>query len=206
MSTITSLEALRNIVGKPHEMTANKLHTQLTEQARQFIARAPLLFIATSNKDGIPTVSPKGDPAGFVSVENDGSLLLPERPGNKLLLSFENLLSNPGIGLIFVIPGMEETLRVTGQAELIHDEALNQRFSVNNKPAILVTKVTVQQCFFHCAKAFKRSKSWQPEYWPEPFKVSFGEELAGKAKGIKRKAMTSAIDLAVKADYKKNLY
>lgn len=208
MTQITDVAALRALLGKPHKLTASKIYDHVNPQAAELISRSTLLMMATSGTDGATTVSPKGDPAGFVKVKDKNTLLLPERPGNKLLHSFENLLQNPQLGVIFMVPGCDETLRVNGQARLLNDPALNEQFTVQKKPALLVIEITVQQSFFHCAKAFKRSKAWQPEHWPAPMKVSMGEEIANAAAAnkIARKALSAAVNSAVKSNYKNDLY
>ena len=207
MAEITTIEALRAHMGDAHELTQAKITDGLFEEARDFIARAPLIMIATVSKDGLPTVSPKGDAPGFVAIKDDKTLLIPERPGNRLCHGLTNVIDTGTIGLIFLIPGQEETLRVTGRAVIKDDADLCARFEARGKPALLVQEVTIETCFFHCAKAFKRSQTWNPESWGEPLKISFGDiiaRLAGK-KGVTKFAMGKAVDLSVKADYKTNL-
>lgn len=207
MRKIDSLAELREVLGKPHPFTQQKIYDHLDDTAKTFIQATPLLFLSTVNKDGRPTVSPKGDAAGFVSVVDSHRLIIPERPGNKLMMGFENVLDNGRIGLIFVQPGVEETLRVNGRAELCFDDEQQQAMAANGKPALLLIRVTVEEAFFHCAKAFKRSKAWQPEQWGEGTKVSFGEQIsqAKLGKGLAAKAAAKLIDREVEKDYQKNL-
>lgn len=206
MKRIESIEQLRNLLGEPHSLTQQKISSELTLEARDFIGRSALVFIATTGGDDV-TVSPKGDQAGFVRIVDDRTLLIPERPGNKLLHGLSNILRTGSIGLLFVIPGTEETLRVNGNAFLFEDKETCRDMAANGKPALLLINVDVKECFFHCAKAFKRSKSWQPASWQAPQKISFGEQIARNAAGGKlgRAAVAKAVDTAVKLDYKINL-
>lgn len=207
MRPITSVEALREKLGKPHPFTQEKIYDHLDDTAQGFIAATPLLFLSTVNADGRPTVSPKGDEAGFVQVVDEKTLIIPERPGNKLMIGFGNIIHNGRIGLIFVQPGVEETLRVNGRAQLFEDDAQQQALAANGKPALLLIKVEVEEAFFHCAKAFKRSKAWKPEEWGEGTKVSFGQQIAQAklGKNIAAKAAAKLIDREVEKDYKHNL-
>lgn len=204
---ISNVEQLRKHMGEPHKLTTQKIYSQLFADATCFIQKSPLLFMATSNAQGKVTVSPKGDAAGFVRVADGNTLLIPERPGNKLLHGLDNILQSGEIGLIFVLPGTEETLRVNGSASLFTDEDVCAELAANGKSAQLIIQVSVRECFFHCAKAFKRSQSWQPDSWPEKQKISFGKQIAANATGntISAKAVSLAVDQAVKIDYKINL-
>jgi PPOX class probable FMN-dependent enzyme len=208
MKKITSEEELRALLGKPHAMTQQKIYDHLNDRAQDFINRSPLFFIASYGSQGGATVSPKGDAPGLINIIDQHTLIIPDRPGNKLLHGHSNILQTGQIGLIFLIPGTEETLRINGSAELFTDDALSQTLKANGKPALLLIQVTIEQCFFHCAKAFKRSQAWHPEAWPEPFHVSFGKEIAGNSKKggkIAAKATEMVVEQAVKADYKFNL-
>jgi PPOX class probable FMN-dependent enzyme len=206
MKRIESIEQLRKLLGEPHSLTQQKISSALTPEARKFIERCTLLFMATTGDDDI-TVSPKGDQAGFIRILNDHSLLIPERPGNKLLHGLSNILRTGRIGLLFVVPGTEETLRVNGSAFLYEDHEACREMASNGKPALLLIKVEVEECFFHCAKAFKRSNAWLPASWQQPQKISFGAQIArNAARGkLSRVAIEKAVDAAVKVDYKINL-
>jgi len=122
--------------------------------------------IATKGADGLIEVSPKGDPAGFVTVLDEKTLAIPDRLGNKRVDTIENLLVNADVGLIFLIPGFGYTLRVSGRACVVRDDALAKRLAVNDKPPTLILIVMVEEAFWHCAKCIGRSKLWQPEAWP----------------------------------------
>lgn len=204
MSPITDLRTLQErIGGEPHPAIPHKILEQIDERARAFIAQSPFVMLSTSDDTGSPDVSPKGDEPGFVWVEDPTSLWVPDRPGNKLIMGFRNLLSNPRAALLFVIPGTEETLRVTGRATIHDNPEVLARLAARGKPALLAMHLEVEQCFFHCAKAFKRSRLWQPDSWPEKFRVSFGDILAPKL-GIGDDGARD-IDALVEQDYKENL-
>ena len=178
MAVIDSLARVREIVGEPSAQVPCKIHDRLNARAQAFIARSPMLFIATVDEHGQPTVSPKGDAPGFVRVVDEQTLQIPERKGNKLVFSLQNMLANPRAGLIFLVPGTGETLRVSGRVTLLDDAGLCASFVERGKPALLVTQITVTQCYFHCAKALLRSSLWRPDTWAEPMNISFGDEIA----------------------------
>jgi len=200
---IVNLEELRAVIGEPNPLTSVKLWRKLEPAAVDFIKASPFLLLSTADRDGNQDVSPKGDGAGFVAVENENTLAIPDRKGNRLLFGLENILENPQVGMIFLVPGTEETLRVNGRAELTSDPAILKRLSARGQPALLAIRVRVDQCFFHCAKAFKRSRLWEQDSWPERQKVSFGKMLAAKTGG--GDSMAARIDAGIEEDYKKNL-
>jgi PPOX class probable FMN-dependent enzyme len=200
---ITTVDQLTAIIGTPNPIVPKKLLTALDENAIAFIRRAPFLVIGTSDADGNQDVSPKGDGPGFVAVEDDRTLLIPERKGNKLMFGFRNVLANPHVGLIFMVPGTNETLRVNGVAELTAEPAVLERLAARGAPALLAMRVTVRECFFHCAKAFIRSALWKPETWGERVPISFGKMLAARA-GMDEGGARQ-IDRAIEQDYKENL-
>ncbi|OGK89210.1 MAG: hypothetical protein A2X50_08885 [Candidatus Rokubacteria bacterium GWF2_70_14] len=123
--------------------------------------------MATADAQGRCDVSPKGDAPGFVHVLDDTHLAIPDRPGNKRLDGMRNLVANPRVGLIFLVPGMEETLRVNGRASIVRDDDLLERLSAQGKRPRLAVVVEVEECFLHCAKAMKRSGLWEPARWPD---------------------------------------
>ncbi|WP_339680693.1 pyridoxamine 5'-phosphate oxidase family protein [Cyclobacterium marinum] len=164
---IETLEELRGVMGFPRELVQKKSINFIDEHCKSFIGKSPMLFISTANKEGSCDVSPRGDPAGFVDVLDEQYLVIPERPGNKRCDSLVNILSNPQVGLIFIIPGLKETLRINGKAILIRDKDLLQKYQVNGKNPEIGIIVEVEECFIHCAKAFLRSKLWEPEAWPD---------------------------------------
>jgi PPOX class probable FMN-dependent enzyme len=167
-NVVRSIGELRAIVPAPAAgaRTLLKERTTLDAHCRAFIAQSPLLLMATSDADGRCDVSPKGDMPGFVSVLDEHRLAIPDRPGNRRLDGMQNLLANPHVGLIFLIPGRDETLRINGRAWITRDPEILQRSAVQGKTPLLSIGVEVEQCFFHCAKAFLRAHIWAPEGWP----------------------------------------
>jgi uncharacterized protein len=202
---ITSESELEGVIGEPMEWVRCKIFTELDAVMREFIRRSPLVFVSTVDGEGQVDISPKGDPAGFVTVDEAGNLYIPERPGNQLAFGFRNILRNGEIGLIFLVPNQRETLRVKGRATLHRDPDLLQEMQVNGKPALMYTGVAVSECFIHCGKALIRSKLWQPEQW-----ASAGESLAARQfAGILRDGSEEAYETTknnLNDIYKKELY
>jgi len=203
MAKIESTDTLRKLIGFPSEMVPHKIHRELNARAIGFIGKSPMLMLSTADAHGNATVSPKGDPPGFVHVEDSRTLLIPERKGNKLIFSLSNILANPAVGLVFLVPGTCETLRVQGQAELLDDADLCAKVPARGNEALLVIRIRVTECYFHCAKAFLRSDLWNPQTWPEKINISFGEEIAQNA-GIARESIRE-FDQAVAGRYKTDL-
>ena len=125
------------------------------------------MLLATADGNGNADISPKGDPPGFVKIINKHTLAIPDRPGNYRADSMENILQNPNVGLIFLIPGKTETLRVGGTASIVRDKDLRDSMSVNGRSPELAIVVDVTEAFFHCSKCMVRSKLWKPEHWPD---------------------------------------
>jgi uncharacterized protein len=200
IETVAQLQAL---LGEPNPTTPKKLHSTLDQAAINYIRRSPFLVLATADAQGNEDASPKGDGPGFVAVEDEHTLLIPERKGNRLMFSLRNILANPQVGMIFLVPGTDETFRVNGTAELSDDPDLLVRLSARGAPALLAIRVTVRECFFHCAKAFIRSQLWKPETWQERQKISFGKMLTAKVGGGDE--LAQQIDQAIAHDYKHNL-
>ncbi|KAB2329932.1 pyridoxamine 5'-phosphate oxidase family protein [Cytobacillus depressus] len=163
--TISSEEELRELLGTPSRNVANKVINHLDHHCREFIAKSPIVFISTADANGHCDSSPRGDAPGFVHLLDDQYLVIPERPGNKRMDSLRNIIANPYIGLIFVIPGLEETLRVNGKAAIIKDSNILKKMEAHGKTPMLGIAVQVEECYIHCAKAFKRSKLWHHETW-----------------------------------------
>jgi len=200
---IESAEALRAIIGEINPAVQVKINTAIDEFARAFIARSPFVVLSTSDRNGRQDVSPKGDGPGFVAVESDTTLLIPDRKGNRLVYGLQNIIDNPHVGVLFLVPGTGETLRVNGTATLTADPAVCHRLAARGQPAQLAIRVTVAECFFHCAKAFLRAQLWKPESWPENLRISFGKMLAPKFGGDAQLADT--IDQMIDEDYRTNL-
>ena len=154
---------LRETMGEPMEIAQKKCIGVLDGHCKAFIERSPFLCIGTSAADGRADVSPRGDPPGFVQVLDDNTLFIPDRPGNNRLDTMTNIIENPNVGLIFLVPGFDDTLRVNGKATIVRDDALAQATVVNGREPKVGIKVEVREAFLHCAKAFKRSRLWDPE-------------------------------------------
>ena len=158
---------IRAVIGVPPDGVVKKEITTLNEHARKFIGRCPFILISSAGADGRMDVSPKGDPPGFVQVLDEKTLAIPDRLGNRRIDTFKNLLSNDQIGILFLIPGKQETLRVSGHAIIVRDAPLRESMAVNGRVPDFATVVEVEQVFFHCAKCIIRSKLWTPTAWPE---------------------------------------
>jgi PPOX class probable FMN-dependent enzyme len=200
---ITTVAQLRERMGHPNRVTPLKLLKEIDDAAADFIRRAPFIALGTADADGNQDVSPKGDAPGFVEVVDRSTLLIPDRQGNKLLFGLENILANPRVGILFIAPPTNETLRVNGTAELTCDPSILESLAARGKPAQIAIRVRVRECFFHCAKAFIRSDLWNHKTWPAAHKISFGKYLAAKMGGSEDDA--HRIDAAVEQDYKTNL-
>jgi len=203
VAVIEQFEQVRAVLGEPSPATWRKIQSRLNRRMIAFIERSPLVMLATVDDEGFPTVSPKGDAAGFVKVPDEGTLLLPERKGNKLAFSFRNLLTNDRAGLIFMVPGTPETLRVHGRCQVLHDAEMGRAMASDTQDALLIVEMQVTRCYFHCAKAFLRSGAWKPDSWGPRQTVSFGEEIHGT--GSESRASAKALDEAVQARYQTDL-
>ena len=178
MEFITSREELRRHYRDASGNAVRKELKAIDAHSRSFIGRSPFVLIGSQDGAGNADVTPKGDKPGFVAVLDDTTLAIPDRPGNNRLDTWENIIAHPAVGLLFLIPGMNETLRVNGTARLTADEALRTRFAIDGKLPISVLVVTVKACYMHCAKAFMRSELWKPETWPDRSKLpTLGEIL-----------------------------
>lgn len=158
-------EKLREIYGPPGTRAAAKVIKTFDSHCRQFIEHATFLILATSDGRNLD-VSPKGDPAGFVTVETDTTLLIPDRPGNNRIDGLMNILAHPQVALLFLIPSVDETLRVNGTAEISDDPELCARFAMKGRAPKTVVRVTADEIYTHCGKAPLRSGLWKPETWP----------------------------------------
>lgn len=165
-TTVQSERELRDLYGMPGERAVLKQHATIDAHFRAFIAQAPFLLLATSNAAGQCDVSPKGDVPGFVHVLDDTHLVIPDRPGNNRLDGLVNILQNPHVGVIFLIPGQEHTLRVNGRAWIVRDDEILAGLTVQGKQPRSAIGIEVEECFLHCPKAFKRSGLWDSARWP----------------------------------------
>lgn len=165
--TLDTEEQLRALLGAPAELVVSKVVDRLNPLTRRFIEHSPFLCLASSDAAGNCDVSPRGDPRGFVRILDDRTLIVPERPGNRLADSLRNVLQNPKVGLLFVIPGVTDTFRVNGRATLTTDAALLAPSVVEGKVPVLGLLLDIEAAFIHCSKAFLRSKLWDPSTFVE---------------------------------------
>ena len=162
---VNTADGLREIVGHPNSYVANKVGNRLTAVQQDWLAHSPLGFVVTTDAQGRVDVSPKGDPPGFVHVIDDTTIAIPERPGNKRVDGYLNVLQRPYVGTLFLIPGRGDTLRINGTARILADADYFDAMTVKGKRPILALEIDVEEVFFHCAKAFLRSDAWDPSTW-----------------------------------------
>lgn len=180
---VTTEEELRAILGHPKQRTVDKVVTSLDETSRRFIAASPFLLIASVMEVGLVDVSPKGDPAGFVRVLDDTTLAIPDRLGNRRGDTLVNILRNPNVGLVFLIPGVTHTLRVSGQATIVRDTELRESLAFDGKLPDHAIVVAVEHVLAHCPKCMTRSGLWRPDSWGDPTEVpTLAETLVAHAK------------------------
>ncbi len=201
---ITNEEQLRATLGYPSEIVTRKTINYIDEHCRNFIENSPFITIATSDLQGNFDVSPKGDPAGFVKILDDKTLAIPDRPGNAKADTLTNIIKNPNVGLIFLIPGVRETLRVNGEALIVTDESVLELLICDGKKPSFAIIVKVKEAFMHCAKCMIRSKLWQNS---ETLKV---RPVASLAKALvdhgKLDISVQELDDRIKNDEQTNLY
>ncbi len=164
---ITTAAQVRDVLGQPSERVLKKEVSALDGHCRAFIAKSPFVLVSSCDAAGNMDVSPKGDPPGFVRVLDDRTLAIPDRPGNRRADTFRNLIENPRVGLLFLIPGKQETLRVAGAALIVRDRWVREPMAVAGKLPDFALVVTVTEAFFHCAKCIIRSKLWDGAAWPD---------------------------------------
>jgi uncharacterized protein len=200
--------ALRGLYPPTHTLALQKSLSALDPHARAFIRRSPFLTIGTQNRDGRADVSPRGDPAGFVAVLDDRTLAIPDRPGNNRLDTLANILANPSVGLLFLVPGFDDTLRINGTAHLSTEPELLQRMAVNDRVPMLAIVVRVAEVFLHCAKAFRRSRLWDPEARQDRSEMpSLVKMILDQTTGApKDAAEMRRIDEGLEADYRASMY
>jgi len=207
ISVINTLEELRAIHGEVPAGVAAKVQSRLDRHSRNFLQRSPFLILATSSSEG-NDASPRGDKPGFVEVLDDTTLLIPERPGNRLADSLTNIVSNPAAGLIIMIPGMNETLRINGRAIITDDGKLLEKVAFKGKSPTLGIIIDIEQVYFHCAKALIRSSLWNPEFhMPRGEFPTLGKILLDQITGKdSSQAEVSALDANLQKDAETNLY
>jgi uncharacterized protein len=165
IAEIATEDELRSLLGAVQPAALAKERTALHELDRQWLAASPFCLVATADADGRCDVSPKGDPAGFTLVLDDTTIAIPERPGNRRADGLRNILTNPQIGLIYLLPGRGDTLRINGRARLVRDAPFFDKLVVKGHRPVLAVVVEIEQIFHHCSKAFLRSSLWQPQTW-----------------------------------------
>lgn len=164
---MTGAAELRAAVGAPSDLVVAKQLDRIDRHARTFIASAPLVVVASADAEGRCDASPRGGPPGFVRIIDDTTLLIPDRKGNRRIDTMLNIAANPHIGLLFLVPGVDETLRVNGRADTTTDDTLLADCAFNGRPPAMGIVVAVQEVFFHCARAFLRAGLWDPDRWPD---------------------------------------
>lgn len=199
---ITNEKELRDIVGYSSPLVSKKTIHELDSHCKEFIHHSPMIFISTSDNNGKCDVSPRGDRAGFIHIIDNKHFVIPERPGNRRLDSILNILSNPHIGIIFIIPRLEETLRINGTACVIKDPTILESMKANGKVPSFGIGVTVEECYMHCAKAFKRSKLWDQESWQDENELPKPSKILAAHTGAKEEDVSKSL----KESYEKRLY
>lgn len=174
---ITEQADFRKIIGEPSHRIKSKVIDRVDELARRFISAAPFAALSTRRADGGVDITPRGDPAGFAVVLDEKTIALPERPGNRRGDALENILSDPKVGLLFMIPGHNDTIRVSGSARIVQDAALAKRMTVKRHSPELIILIRVERLLCHCPKAFIRASMWEPEGWPDVSEVPSLAEL-----------------------------
>lgn len=174
---ITNAEELHNMVGEPSEQVRNKVISFVDSHVQHYLFMSPLFFLSTSDSADKSDVSPRGDEAGFVKVLDPYRLVYPERPGNRRIDSLLNILSNPSIGMIFLIPGMNEVLRINGRASITKDEGFIASMGWSGKTIGAAVIVDVEECFIHCPRAFKQAGLWSSETWMDKDKLPSTSEM-----------------------------
>jgi uncharacterized protein len=182
-NVICQEDELRSLIGTPAPQTCLKISDRLNEKTRLFIERSPLVCVATADTTGHCDVSPRGDPAGFVRILDDRTLLLPERPGNRLADSLRNLLANPRLGLLFIVPGVSDTFRVNGFGTITTDAELLAPSAVEGKPPKLGVIVDIVEAYTQCSKAFIRSAFWDATRHRDPSTMPTGGEVLRAVQG-----------------------
>ncbi|WP_027133522.1 pyridoxamine 5'-phosphate oxidase family protein [Geminicoccus roseus] len=198
-----TVEEVRESYGEVSTLARDKVMARLDQHARAFIARSPFLVLGTADASGRQDVSPRGDPPGFVRVLDDRTLAVPDRPGNRRIDSLSNVASQPNVSLLFIVPGFDDTLRVNGRARISRDPALLEDLAVQGRPALSALVVNVDEVFMHCAKAFIRSRLWDPDARQDRKSFpSLGRIIADQIAGVDAGQADEAID----DNYRRELY
>ena len=195
--SLASYEKLRTVYKPPAPRAAQKVIDHLDVHCRNFIALSPLCVLSTADADGQADASPRGDPPGFVRVLDKKTLLLPDRPGNNQVDSLQNIVQNRGVGLLFFVPGMNETLRVKGKAEIVTDGELLEASEVGSRAPLSGLKVTVEEAFLHCGRSLIRSRLWDPDVRIDRSQYpTYGQVLADQIAGANAREIDASEDEA----------
>ena len=204
---IGSEDELRAKFGEVSHLASAKSRPALDKYSRQFIGLSPFLVISTADTQGRADLSPRGDPPGFVQVVDDHTILIPDRPGNNRLDTMANIVANPNVGLLFFVPGFEDTLRLNGKARITDDPALLSACTVNGKAPKVGMLVTVDEVFLHCAKALKRSRLWDPDARQDRAQMPSIARIILEQTGTPvAEPEAEKIDAAVEEEYRTALY
>jgi len=200
---VTTYEELREIVPQPLGAAVDKERKELHPLDRRWLAASPFVLIATSAADGTCDVSPKGDPAGFTLVLDDTTIAIPDRAGNRRVDGFENIISNPHVGLIYFLPGRTDTLRINGRARIVKEAPFFDDMIVRGNRPQLALLVEIEEVYHHCSKAFLRSKLWKPETW----NVDAAPSRAELSQALERKDATiEELEKYYGAEYEEKIY
>lgn len=204
---INSEEALRRLYPAMHELALQKLQKELGPHAQAFIRRSPFLCLGTQDLKGRADVSPRGDPPGFVRILDSSTLAIPDRPGNNRLDSLSNIIENPAVGLLFMVPGFDDTLRINGFAKIVTDPDLLESMQVNNRRPTLAIVVQVREVFLHCAKALRRSHIWDPAHHQDRSQMpSLIKMILDDTTGAPDEEKMRKIDAELEENYKRTMY
>lgn len=204
---VTDEAMLRSLFSATHDLAVQKFRTSLGPRAQAFIRRSPFLCLGTQDLAGKADVSPHGDPPGFVRILDERTLVIPDRPGNNRLDSLSNIVANPSVGLLFMIPGFDETLRVSGRATLTTDPELLHQLVVNERVPTLAIVVETTGVFLHCAKAFRRSHLWDPSHRQDRSEMpSLIKMILDDTTGAPLPDDMRRIDDGLEEDYRRTLY
>jgi uncharacterized protein len=200
LTTPRTAEDLCERFGPPEDLAVKHKLPYLDEAAVRFIAQCPFVIVATADAQGRCDASPKGDPPGFLHIADERTLYLPDRSGNKMFQSMTNIMQNPHVGMILIIPGEEWTMRINGQARVVDDPPLLERLSARGRPAQLAIEIKVEECFFHCPRSFKRAQLWNSERFQKYQGDAWGKILAQRTNLASDKAeeLDKGIEEAVK--------
>ncbi|MGH1563421.1 pyridoxamine 5'-phosphate oxidase family protein [Mumia sp. DW29H23] len=203
VTEITTVEELRALVGEPLPRVRDKVLTELVEDHVAWLGASPFCLVSTSDASGRCDVSPKGDPAGIGFVVDSTTVAIPERPGNRRVDGFLNVLENPHVGLLFIVPGRGDTLRINGRARIVADAPYFDDLTVKGHRPILALEVAIEEVFFHCAKAFLRSRLWNQDSW-HPEVLATRAEIAQRLE--RPEESLGALEAYYGDAYSKNLY